>query len=167
MTITFRCEKCHNKVEAPGSAAGKRGKCPHCGASSYIPAPVKAEDIIPLSPVDEAEERSHQEEIKTLMEKERDLIHETGGEPETPLEHREDLSSEDLRHLVVNFCMDRFNGNVERAEEAIHKLKQFKFTAIEAVEDFEKGKAVEPVLDIVPKKLIHAFLKDLKEHLKS
>ena len=101
------------------------------------------------------------------MEKERDLIHETGGGPETPLEHKEDLRSEDLHHLVVNFCMDRFNGNVERADETIRKLKQFKFTAIEAVEDFESGKTLEPVLDVIPKKLMQGFIKDLKENLKS
>ena len=54
MTVKFRCEKCHKTVEAPDSAAGKRGKCPYCGAMSYIPSPDVEE--IPLAPIDESDE---------------------------------------------------------------------------------------------------------------
>jgi len=166
MSITFRCEGCHKMVEAPDSAAGRRGKCPHCGQSSYIPEPSKEEEVIPFAPEDEAEEKALQEEIKSLLAKEHDILHEMGGGPEMPLEHKEDLSSQDLHHFVVNFCLDRFKGNLARADEHIRKLKPFKFTAIEAVEEIENGKAREPVLDAIPKKLLEAFLKDLKANLR-
>ena len=36
--IAFLCEQCGRKLLVPASAAGKRGKCPHCGGLFKIPA---------------------------------------------------------------------------------------------------------------------------------
>ena len=85
MTITFRCEHCHKEVKAPDSAGGKRGKCPHCGQTSYIPSPVSEEDVLPLAPLDSAEERQRRKEIQALLEQERELRAELGGEESVPL----------------------------------------------------------------------------------
>jgi len=153
-------------VKAPDSAAGKRGKCPHCGQSSYIPAPVADEDLIPLAPVDEAEEQARRREIESLLAVDRRLLRETGGGPDVPLEHKEDLSSADLHHFVVNYCMDVFNGNLERAQLYVRKMKMLKYTAIEAVEDFQTKKTHEAVLDAIPSRVLEGFLKDLKDKLK-
>src|ERR1017187_3310117 len=106
MSITFRCEHCRKDVQAPDSAVGKRGKCPFCGHSSYIPEPVNEEDVLPLAPVDEEEERRHQQEVHQLFEQERDLIAQTGSKPEAPLDQREDVKTEDVHHFVVNYCLD-------------------------------------------------------------
>ena len=57
MTIAFRCSHCHKDVQAPDAAAGKRGKCPFCGQSNYVPAPVAPADELDLAPVDEAADR--------------------------------------------------------------------------------------------------------------
>ena len=166
MSITFRCEKCHKTIEAPDSAAGRRGKCPRCGQSSYIPSPVSTDEIIPLVPLDESEERRRRGEIQALIDQERDLLHEVGGGPQVPLEHKEDLSSADLHHFVVNYCMDMFNGDLERAGATVQKMQQFRLTAIEAVEDFETRKAGEMSLDVIPRRVLEGFLKELKQRLK-
>jgi len=165
MSIRFRCEGCGKTVEAPDSAAGRRGKCPYCGHSCYIASPVSDEDLIPLkevpdeSPVTETEPP----EVAAL---ERELLHEMGGAPDVPLEQKEDLTSADLHHLVVNYCMDMFAGNLERAEVVVGKLKKFKFTAIEAVQDFQSGKADEDVLKTVPPKVCKGFLDALLKKLR-
>jgi len=166
MSITFRCEKCRKNVQAPDSAAGKRGKCPHCGQSSYIPKAVADEDLIPLAPIDEAEEQARKKEIDSLLAVDRQLLHETGSWPDVPLEHKEDLSSADLHHFVVNYCMDVFDGNLERAQLHVRKMKMLKYTAIEAVEDFQTKKAKEPTLDRIPSRVLEGLLKDLKAKLK-
>lgn len=163
MTVKFRCEKCHKTVEAPDSAAGKRGKCSYCDATSYIPSP-EAEEI-PLAPIDEAEERKHQKEVAELIAKERDLLGQSGGEPGIPLEHREDLRSEDLHHLVVNYCLDMAASKLGSAEAHVKKLRPFKFTAVQAVEDFQTHKAAESSLGEIPKGVLDGFLKDLKKAL--
>ena len=166
MTVTFRCGKCHKEVKADDSTAGKRGKCPFCGESSYIPMKVSEEEVIPLSPLDEEAERDREKEIESLMVQERELIHELGGGPEMPLEHKDDLSSEDLHHFVVNFCMDMYNGRLDRAERHVREMKKLKFTALEAVEDFRSGKATEMVLDVIPKRVLKGFLAELRDKLR-
>ncbi|MCI0358087.1 MAG: YIP1 family protein [Planctomycetaceae bacterium] len=42
MPIEFPCPACHQQVRTPDAAAGKKGKCPNCGAVVIIPAPVVA-----------------------------------------------------------------------------------------------------------------------------
>lgn len=166
MTIRFHCEACHKTVEAPDSAAGRRGKCPYCGHSGYIASSVREEDLIPLKPIDEQgtdDAAADSEQIKHL---EKELLHEMSGEPSLPLDQKEDLTSEDLHHLVVNYCLDMFHGNCERAERVVDQLKQFKFTAVQAVNDFRSGKADEPVMKAIPPKLRKGFLEALSQKLK-
>ncbi len=169
MKVTFRCEKCHKEIKADESASGKRGKCPFCGQSTYIPAPVSEEDVIPLQPLDEADETHGIQNIESQKAMDRELRHEMGDTDtsQAPQEPQSDLRSEDLRHIVVSYCMDMSNGQLERTGEHVKKLKRYKYTAIEAVSDFETGKALEPVLDTIPRKVLQGFLSDLKEQLKA
>jgi len=37
--IHFSCSSCAKKLSVPVASAGKKGKCPHCGALMRIPAP--------------------------------------------------------------------------------------------------------------------------------
>jgi len=166
MSIRFRCEACDKTVEAPDAAAGKPGKCPYCGHSAYIPAPMRDEDIIPFSPIDEEGPEAADPEAARLRDLEKELLHEMSGEPEVPLEHKEDLGSGDLHHYVVNYCMDMFRGGLERAELTAKQLKQYKFTAIEAVQDFRAGKASEAALKSIPPKVLKGFLDGLLDKLR-
>jgi len=167
MSITFRCEHCHKQVEAPDSAAGKRGKCPHCGLSSYIPSPVSEDDVLPLAPLDAEEERRVKAEKEKLLRQERALYSETAKEqePSVPLEDRPDISSGDVQHLVVNYCLDMAGGNLGRAETYAGELARFGAPAVQAVDDFISGKAIEPALDSVPTRVLQGFLKELRAKL--
>jgi len=164
MSIKFRCESCHKTVEAPDSAAGKRGRCPYCGHSCYIASPM-SEDIIPLA-VGGDEESPGKDETQELTALDRELLSEMGRDPSIPLEERDDLSSEDLHHLVVNYCLDMFNGNLARAEGTAEQLGKFKFTARQAVEDFRLGKADEDALKVLPPKVRKGFLEALAAKMK-
>ena len=165
MSITFRCEHCHKQVEAPDNAAGKRGKCPHCGRSSYIPSPVSEDDVLPLAPIDEEEERRIKAEKEKLLRQERALYSETSQEPPIPLEDRPDIGSEDVQHLVVNYCLDMAGGKLERAETYVGELARFGAAGLQAVDDFITGKAIEPALDSVPTRVLQGFLKQLRAKL--
>ncbi|MHC4982161.1 MAG: TFIIB-type zinc ribbon-containing protein [Planctomycetota bacterium] len=165
MSITFQCEHCRREVEAPDEAAGKRGKCPFCGQSNYIPSAVSGADVLPLAPINEEEERRRQQEIQKLMERERQLLSEKGGETPPPLEHRENLKSDDLHHFVVNYCLDVAKDNLKRAEQHVQQLKRFGEVGLEAVDDFISGKALEPALDSIPTRTLQSFLKELRERV--
>lgn len=166
MQITFSCERCHKEVKAPESAAGRRGKCPFCNESTYIPMPVSDEDVLPLAPIDEQEEAARQARIKALLEQEKELLAETGGSPEPPLEDREQVASQDLHHFVVNYCLDMFNGKLERAETHARKLRRYDQVAFKAIDDFTEGDALEPALDLIPKAILAGFLSQLRQRLR-
>ncbi|HUT57458.1 MAG TPA: hypothetical protein VNA25_06365 [Phycisphaerae bacterium] len=167
MSITFRCEHCKKEVTAPDAAAGKRGKCPFCGASRYIPAPVSEEDLLDLAPIDEQAERTRQEEIDSLRRQERSLLRESEQDAPLPLEHREDLSAADLHHFVVNYCLDLYGSKLDRLWTHVSQLRRFKPLAVQAVDEFLSGKASEPALDPIPTPTLKAFLTRLSEEIQA
>jgi len=175
MPIKFECTECHKIVTAPDAAGGKRGKCPFCGRLVDIPLPPpppKPEeedpDLIPLAPIDEDEERKLAQERKALYAQEQGLLDAMGPSADDgpPVEQRDDLSSQDLHHFVVNYLLDMFEGNLVRAATHADKLRGFGFAGIGAVDDFLEGNADEPALKHVPKPIREGFLRELKARVK-
>ncbi|MDP7288740.1 MAG: hypothetical protein QGH94_12180 [Phycisphaerae bacterium] len=165
MAITFHCEHCHKQVSAPESVGGKRGKCPYCKQSMYIPMPVSEDELLDLAPLDDDEERTRQELVDQLRAQEHDLIAETGGSESPPLSEREDLSSEDLHHFVINYCLDMAGGNLERAQIHAKELRQFYKLGTEAVKYFQIVQGDEPALANIPQPVVQGFLSQLLEDL--
>ncbi len=165
MSITFQCEHCRREVKAPDEAGGKRGKCPYCQQGNYIPVELNG-DIFDLVPLDEPAELQKKAERKSTMEMERNLLAETGGPPPVPLEHKQDLTSEDLHHFVTNFCLDMAAGNAERARTHADQLSKFGRTGFEAVEDILTEKVPEPALEHIGRKMRERFLTQLGDMLK-
>ena len=56
MGISFHCEYCGKKIEAPDTAGGKWGKCPACRNKVYVPANNPPDDMLRLAPIDTEEE---------------------------------------------------------------------------------------------------------------
>ncbi len=166
MTIEFRCEHCGKKVSAPDEAGGKRGKCPYCRGSNFIPAPVDESDLPNVVEPDESEVRRERQQREELRQQERALIEELGGGESVPLEQRDDVSPEDLYHIIVNYCLDIMNSNLERARVHVEKLNTFPGMARQAVDDVLAGKAADPALDVISEKLREGFLKQLRGELK-
>jgi len=166
MTITFQCEHCRKEVKAPDDAAGQRGKCPFCGETSYIPTEVSEDDVLPLAEVDEQEERERERKMQQLVEDEQARLSEEDLKQEIPLDQRDNVSSHDLHHFVVNYCLDMAEGKMERAAQHAAKLKNYGHTGSQAVEDFLTGNALEPALDKLPAKVRNGYLNQLAETLR-
>lgn len=162
MAITFHCPHCQHEVQAPDGAAGRLGKCPRCGETSRIPEAEAEDDLIPLAPLDEEEERRGEREARALYEQEQALIDESGGPVSIPLDQRDDLSSEDLHHFVVNYCLDMADGKLQRADQYVQQLRRFGLLAMEAVDDFINGMAAEPAMDHIPRPVLQGFFRELR-----
>ena len=168
MPIEFHCEHCGKLIKAPDESAGRRGKCPYCQQSNYIPQPVDESELPPLEPEDEGYEKHRREEVERLLRLERDVQAERDGEaPGPPLEQRDDVAPEDVHHFVVNFCVALADGKLEKADQHARKLRRFRGVAEEAVLDFQNGKVEEPALNAIPPRVLKGMLKELQDRLKA
>ncbi len=204
MTINFECEHCHLIIEAPGSAAGKKGKCPFCGLPNDVPlestakraaiefdfadeapggdqapddrpgaaAPASVDggdedddDILPLAPLDEDEERHRLQRERDLLAQERDLLADTSGGGAEGVEQSEDRDVRDFYPLVIDYCRDMSVGQLERAQEHVSRLRQSPGLAKEAVEQFLAGQKTDEFLDRIPPPVVEGFLKSLRDEL--
>jgi hypothetical protein len=165
MTIQFHCKHCRKEIQAPDAAGGKRGKCPFCGTSNYIPAPVTEEDAIPLAPIDDEDERRRQKEVEELLRQERDLLVEIGNKPVEPQEPRTDEAKTELRNLVVKHCLFMYAGKLPQAQAQTDLLTKQAAHALKTVEDFMSGREIDPALATMPGGLLQGFLRQLKQHL--
>jgi hypothetical protein len=165
MTIQFQCVHCQKEVQAPDAAGGKRGKCPFCGTSNYIPAPVKEEDAIPLAPLDDEDERRRKKEVEDLLRQERELLAETGGQPADPKEDSGGVSKQELRALVVKYCRHMHAGKLPKAEADTDLLREQGSQALGIVDDFMTGKEIDPDLANIPGGLLQGFLRQLKQQI--
>ncbi len=169
MSITFHCEHCHQLIQAPDEAGGKRGKCPHCEGSNFVPAPPSETDELPLAPLDEEFEQQRKREIDRLMQTESVLLSETGGTEVAPRLSEKDkasISADELHHLVVNYCLDMAQGQLARADQQARRLSEFGRQGRQAVQDFATGAVLEPALDPLPAKVVQGYLKNLMSQLK-
>ncbi|MGA2266455.1 MAG: hypothetical protein ABSH10_08515 [Phycisphaerae bacterium] len=166
MGIQFQCEHCHREVQAPDEAGGKRGKCPFCHQSTYIPSPVAEEDLLPLADIDEEGERKARAEAEAMLERERGLRTRAGGSPPVPLEHRKDLATADLHHFVINFCLEMARDHVEAAELEADKLRQFGALGRKALEEIATGEVREPALEALARRARELYLDTLRDKLK-
>ena len=63
--------------------------------------------------------------------------------------------------MVVNYCLDMMQGDLERAETQAIQLKRFGPASLQAIDDFLGGRTLEPALDVIPVKVLQGFLKNL------
>ena len=166
MSITFRCEHCHKEIKAPDAAGGKRGRCPFCQQSTYVPSPVSEEDVLPLAEPTEEEQRAEKARVQALYQQEHDLLAQTGSAPVTPLEHREDLTTADLHHFVINFCLEMARDHVDVADAEAAKLRKFGPLGLKALEELASGKVQEPALEAIPRRPREMYLATLRSRLK-
>ena len=83
MAISFQCESCKKKVNAPDDTGGKWGKCPHCNHRCYIPLlKSEAEEELKLAPIDSNEEAEYEKMMKEAQDLRKNALHEKDAPPE-------------------------------------------------------------------------------------
>lgn len=126
------------------------------------------DDIIPLAPLDEDEEKHRKAEIAKCLKMQEALLEEQAGQPvPVPLEHRENVTARDMDHHIVNYCMDSYNGQAERLRLHLAKMLVNREMAIQSADDFLNGRVVEKTLKIMLPEELAEYLKELIERLQA
>ncbi len=181
MTIEFHCDHCGKTVQAPASAGGKNGKCPHCQAVNYIPLPDDEGGELPLVPLDEGDERRRRKATAEDFATRRRLLSEkssprdAGGRPKF---RRPDVPSgssasstapglprKKLTSLVVSFVEAMSGGKLEAANAVAAQLAGHKAEVSRLLDDWLSEDLSGYGLPTLPKPVLMGFLKQLRGRL--
>jgi hypothetical protein len=171
--IRVTCEHCNHVIKAPREAAGRRGKCPHCHNSVYIPTPESELDEIPLELEDQETRAAAQRLEKEAAELAAAMRRETKEAPEPivtpqhkdPAPRKSDLNATDINELIIRYLLAMQVSELERAEALTAELKgaarQAKSKIQQMMVDAMRPEAVRSMAD----GLYQGFLRKLLEQL--
>jgi len=160
MAITFHCECCKKKINAPDSAGGKWGKCPYCTHKCYIPSPPSPDDEeIKLAPIDETEEEKYKRMMLETQSVTQSLLHQT-QEP-TDSAQKDDIDDKELAKRILNYLKLMSEGSLDDAHNLAEKISPYKKSALPMLEKLLTAKAPLPGLHSIPKKVLEHYIKDM------
>lgn len=171
MAIEFHCDHCGKMVRTGDEHAGKRGKCPHCQNSVYIPMPSDQIEPLALSPVDETDERHRQE----LLDETRDLVQrirsdkdtlppESAAAPPRPAPMGDArLTAANMESLVIQYAICMAKGKLSEAEELAGDIRTNLKAADEVIQRLTLDEVPPPQLADIPRPVLVRFFKDLRE----
>ncbi|MCG3138215.1 MAG: hypothetical protein HJJLKODD_02076 [Phycisphaerae bacterium] len=178
-SIKITCEKCNHAIKAPRSAAGQRGKCPHCGSDVYVPTPPEELEEIGIAPLSENE-----------LQQEQRLDHETHQITAALLRDRNEAASESaktgaattparaeaahpspalsgaaLQDAIVQYVLAINRSELDEAEQLIQMLRAGKHQAKSRIQQLMIADHPPEALAQVPSGLYQGFLKKLLKEL--
>lgn len=173
MSIELHCPKCAKLIRAPDNAGGKRGKCPYCKESIYIPLLPDEEEEIGIAPIDDEDERRTQE----LRRESIGYVAAVGHAKDTPPEGaaarggRSDAARPatpgdvvDIGKQVEEFLIAMRDSKLSQADQAVARLKQTGARAKDQVEGLLLDE-MPPSVKGLPPALVKGFLKTLADRL--
>jgi hypothetical protein len=174
MGIELHCPKCTKLIRAPDDAGGKRGKCPYCQATVYVPTPVSDDDVIGLAPID-AEEKRREAELRrealqyaASLDRATDETPDRGkAEPAQPPAASPPVPAGEVVDIGVEvsaFIGAMRDSKLDEADQVVEKLKNAGLRA----RDYVQGLLVDEMpleIENVPPPLMKGFLKTLLSRL--
>ncbi len=176
MSIEFHCDHCSKLIRAPSEAAGRRGKCPYCQQSVYVPTPAEQIEEIPLAPLDTEEERERQRLERESRQAEREILADrrppmdrAGASPTAPPESampERIPGADDVEEMVIDYLLLMRNSELVQAESILADLRKSKAAALEVVNRLAADAVPPPALAGVPPGVYQGFLKNLRGQLR-
>ncbi len=165
MSIELHCPQCGKLIRAPDDAGGRRGKCPNCKNSVYIPMPPAPEEEIKLAPIDPEEERREQEARREATRYAASVDHTAeasagGVGKDTPTTS----DAGELTDHVEVFLRAMHGSKLDDADAAATRLKSAGPAARKHVEGL-LADADPPPIEGIPPPLVLGFLKQLRGRL--
>lgn len=182
MSISFQCEHCGKKIEAPDNVGGKWGKCPGCHNRVYVPAQhleEQADDELRLAPLDNEDERRQQEMFAETIRLSKDILSETSapeeaapaeGQPEKPARRSASravaLSDTELATSVIGYLRQMADGELEEAERAAEVVISGGSKSVRILERIAVSKTPEPELADIPRNVLAGLIKNLRSRIR-
>ncbi len=167
MSIELPCPECRKLIRAPDDAGGKRGKCPYCKNSVYIPMPPDDSEEIGIAPLDDDDERKAEELRRESLRYATAADHVTDTGPDDDASSVGGPPGEvvDVANEVARFVRAMHESKLDEAESAATQLKKNAPRARDQIEGLLVAEA-PPQFEDLPRPLLLGFLKMLLGRLK-
>lgn len=175
MSITFHCEHCNRKIEAPDSAGGKWGKCPSCHNKVYVPnLQAGEEEELKLAPIDKKEETRRQKLMAETYKLTQDLL----GEREIPDDKAEggtgaaghavsDINDRELTKNIILYLRLMADGDLDEANRAAEGIIPFGGRAVKIIDKIALSEIPEPELADIPQQVLSGLIRSLRARIAS
>ncbi|MBN2020969.1 MAG: hypothetical protein JW749_12190 [Sedimentisphaerales bacterium] len=170
MSITFHCEHCGKKIEAPDNAGGKWGKCPGCKNKVYVPSR-EPHDELRLAPLDTEDERKQKELRAETIRLRQDILSETavpeeGVQPKPSTTKPGALSEAELITCIIAYIRQMADGELEEAERTVKSIIPEGTRAVKTLERIAISEIPEPELADIPQQVLSGLIKTLRGRLR-
>jgi hypothetical protein len=166
MAITFHCEHCGKKIEAPDSAGGKWGKCPACHNKLYVPGSDSDEEL-KLAPIDESDQAKQRELMAETYKLTQDIL----LERETPNELAEvatpasAIGDKELTKNIVAYLRQMADGNLNQAERIANSIVSSGDKALKILDGIALSEIPEPKLADIPQQVLSSLIRTLRNKI--
>jgi len=168
MAIEFHCEHCGRLVRAADEHAGKRGKCPTCHQSVYVPTPSEALEPLRLAPIDEQAERERQRlahdaaQLAQALRGERESPPEGSHGPE-PIAVGGLPAHGDIESAIIEYVLAMASGRLTDADALAIEVQGRMNQAEPIIDRLSLDEIPPPKLAKVPRPVLRGFLKQLRK----
>lgn len=177
MSITFKCEHCGKKIEAPDTAGGKWGKCPGCKNKVYVPSQEPQDDgELRLAPLDADDEKTRRHMLAEEARLRQEIMKETdapeeGVQPKKEQKEQNEpkpgaLSDAEIEMGVIAYLRQMADGNLEEAERTVKMLAPAGQKGVKILERIALSEIPEPELADIPQNVLAGLIKGLRGKFK-
>ncbi len=169
MAIEFHCDHCGKKIRTGDESAGRRGRCPYCKQSVYIPTPREKIELLDLAPVDE----EHERELEAMRDETRRLASNLLRDKEAPPEPaggtrgdaRRDVAEPkaDPETLIVQYAVHMASGDLPAADELAAEIRQDLAAAEQVMDRILMDEMPPAQLAQIPRPVLVGFFKRLRQ----
>jgi len=166
MSITFHCEHCGKKIEAPDSAGGKWGKCPTCHNRLYVPN-LGSDEELKLAPINESGEAKQ----KQLMAESYKLTQDILLERETPnglagtATPASGIGDKELTKNIITYLRQTADGKLEQAEGIADLVVSCGDRALKILDRIALSEMPEPELADIPQQVLSGLIRNLRTRI--
>ncbi|MCG3125350.1 MAG: hypothetical protein CHACPFDD_00168 [Phycisphaerae bacterium] len=166
MAIEFHCPYCSATVRAGDEYAGKRGKCPHCHQSVYIPTPPERIETLDMSPLDARSEQERERLLRETKDLTRKILTDRtavdSGPPPANSGEGPPPPRADLESLVFQYAESMAAGDLATAEDVAADLRKDLARTDKVVQRILMDEMLPPRLAKIPRPVLVGFFKQLR-----
>lgn len=183
MPIEFHCVHCQHLIRTGDEHAGKRGKCPFCHQSVYIPTPRDQLEPLDLAPLDADEERERERAMRETRELTQSILRDKEKQGETGPRPSAGASSAarpparpahppapavaaggagpDVETLVVDYAVCMFDGDLDEARALASQIAGQGAAAERVIQRLMMDEVLPKPLARIPRAILNGYLKKL------